>query len=249
MTKTKLDLDEVKAYVENNIGSFHSSRLKSLKNLKLFDILKRKNPYLFRAKNIMLAGDLVKSFLDAHLSSQKEAIFGDFLESLAIFINERVYGGRKSSAEGIDLEFDRGGIRYVVAIKSGPNWGNSSQIKKMVENFKRAKKILHPSNSKLNIIPVNGCCYGRDNNPNKGDYQKLCGERFWHFISGKKKLYLEIIKPLGYKAKVKNEEFLEEYSKIINKFTLEFSQIFCRQGKIDWDALLKFNSSISIPKR
>jgi hypothetical protein len=48
---------------------------------------------------------------------------------------------------------------------------------------------------------------------------------------------------------VKNEEFLEEYSKIINKFTLEFSQIFCRQGKIDWDALLKFNSSISIPKR
>jgi hypothetical protein len=107
MTKTKLDLDEVKAYVEKNIGSFHSSRLKSLKNLKLYNILKRKNPYLFRAKNIMLAGDLVKSFLDAHLSSQEEAIFGNFLESLAIFINERVYGGRKSSAEGIDLEFDR----------------------------------------------------------------------------------------------------------------------------------------------
>ena len=33
-------------------------------------------------------------------------------------------------------------IRYIVSIKSGPKWGNSSQIKKMVQNFKQAKRVL-----------------------------------------------------------------------------------------------------------
>jgi hypothetical protein len=33
----------------------------------------------------------------------------------------------------------------------------------MVSDFKTAKKTLRTSNSKLNIVAVNGCCYGRDN--------------------------------------------------------------------------------------
>ena len=53
----------------------------------------------------------------------------------------RVFDGRKSSAEGIDLEFERDTIYYLVSIKSGPNWGNSGQIKKMVQNFAKARRI------------------------------------------------------------------------------------------------------------
>jgi hypothetical protein len=49
---------------------------------------------LFKAKNQNTAHDLVKTILDAHLSSQEEGIFGGFLEELAIFICERVYGGK-----------------------------------------------------------------------------------------------------------------------------------------------------------
>ena len=235
---------DAKNYVEKNIGGFHSNRLQNLRKLKLNQILKRKNPYLFKAKNILTAHDLVKTLLDAHLSSQEETIFGDFLEGLAIFINGKVYRGKKSSGEGIDLEFDKDGIRYIVSIKSGPNWGNSSQIKKLRDNFKRAKRILRTSKSGLHIIAINGCCYGRDDRPDKGDYFKYCGQRFWELISANQDLYVDIIKPLGHKAKEKNEEFLEEYSQIINKFTLEFNQKFCVDGKIDWDALVKFNSSI-----
>jgi len=239
----QIDFKDVIGYVEENIGSFHTKRLQSLQSLKLDRILERKNPYLFKAKNILTSQDLVKTLLDAHLSSQEEAIFGDFLEGLAIFINQKVYGGRKSSSEGIDLEFDKEGIRFIVTIKSGPNWGNSSQINKMKDNFKKAKRILRTSGSEMNIIAVNGCCYGRDNNPDKDDYFKYCGQRFWEFISGNKDLYLEIIEPLGHKAKEKNDAFLESYSQIINKFTMEFSQRFCIDGVIDWNALLKFNSS------
>ena len=67
----------------------------------------------------------MKTILDAHLSSQEEGIFGGFLEELAVFICGRVYRGKKSSAEGIDLEFEKDGTSYLVSIKSGPNWGNS----------------------------------------------------------------------------------------------------------------------------
>ena len=118
-----IGINEVVKYVEENIGSFHTKRLQNLELLQLNKILKRKNPYLFKAKNILTAQDLVKVLLDAHLSSQEETIFGEFLEGLARFICGTVYSGKKSSAEGIDLEFSNEGIHYLVSIKSGPKLG------------------------------------------------------------------------------------------------------------------------------
>lgn len=215
-----------------------------MKKLKLKDVLKRKNPYLFKVKNISTAGDFVKTILDAFLSSQEESLFGGFIEELAIYICGYVYNGRKSSSEGIDLEFVKDNAKYIVAIKSGPNWGNSSQLKRMIDNFKKAKRILGTNNSSSsNVIAVNGCCYGKDNSTDKGDYLKLCGQRFWAFVSGNDNLYTELIEPLGHKAKEKNEQFVEEYSKVINKFSREFIEMFCDStGAILWGKVIQFNS-------
>ncbi len=209
--------------------------------------MKRKNPYLYKAKNVLTSEQIIRGIVDAHINSNEETIFGDWLEGLAIFINNRVYSGYKSGIIGIDLEFDNNGIRYIVNIKSGPNWGNSSQIQKMISDFKTAKKTLRTGNSELNIIAVNGCCYGIDNNPDKGDYYKYCGQKFWEFISGNPNLYLEIIEPLGHKAKEKNDEFLISYARMVNKFTKEFANTFCKDnGDIDWNMLLKFNSGLKV---
>lgn len=246
----KLNLTDVLQYVEDNIGTFHEKRISSLDNLKLTKVLKRKNPYLFKAKHLLTADEIVRGIVDAHISSSEEGIFGDWLEGLAIFINGKVYGGKKSGILGIDLEFDNDNKRYIVNIKSGPNWGNSSQISKMVADFKRAKRTLRTSNSGISIVAINGCCYGRDNNPDKGDYFKYCGQKFWEFISGEPNLYTEIIEPLGHKAKEKNEEFLNSYSQMINKFTLEFGNDFCdKNGAIDWEKLVKFNSAVKVEKK
>ncbi len=238
-----IKLTDVNEYVEKNIGTFHSKRLLNLQKLRLKYILKRKNPYLFKAKNILTAHDLVKGLLDAHLSSQEETIFGEFLEGLSVFICGKALDGRKSSAEGIDLEFEQNNIRYIISIKSGPNWGNSSQIRKMRDNFRQAKRILGANLSQKNIVAVNGCCYGKLKIRDKGDYIKICGQEFWDFISGNPNLYLEIIEPLGHNAKKKNEEFLDAYARLINKFTIEFAEEFCDDGKIIWDKLVKFNSA------
>lgn len=240
----KLNLLDVTQYVEQNIGVFHQKRIAGLNELKLKKVLSKKNPYLFKAKYILTAQDIIKSLTDAFISSQEEAIFGNWLEGLAIFINEKVFAGKKSGISGIDLEFDKDNFRYIVTIKSGPNWGNSAQIAKMVADFKTAKRTLRTSNSQLNITAVNGCCYGRDNNPDKGDYFKYCGQQFWEFISGDENLYIKIIEPLGHQAKEKNDDFIFSYSKMINVFTKEFADNFCMaDGAIDWERLVKFNSS------
>ncbi len=239
----KLNLRDVTKYVEENIGTFHQKRVQSLDNLKLEQVLKRKNPYLFKAKYVLTAEQIIKGIVDAHISSNEETIFGDWLEGLAIFINRKVYRGWKSGIQGIDLEFDKNGVRYIVTIKSGPNWGNSGQINKMIDDFRVAKRSLRTSNSQLTIEAINGCCYGKENNPDKGDYYKYCGQRFWDFISGDTNLYIDIIEPLGHKAKQKNDDFMKSYSKMINKFTRDFSNSFCKDdGEIDWNKLVQFNS-------
>jgi len=244
----KLNLKDVLQYVEKNIGTFHHKRIQSLDGLKLSYVLKRKNPYLFKAKYVLTAEQIIRGIVDAHISSNEETIFGDWLEGLAIFINNKVYSGRKSGITGIDLEFDKDNFRYIVTIKSGPNWANSRQLAEMKASFNTAKKTLRTSNSKMQIMAVNGCCYGRENKPDKGDYYKYCGQAFWEFISGDMNLYTEIIEPLGYKAKEKNDDFMKSYSQMINKFTKEFANEYCNDnGEIEWEKLVQFNSSVINP--
>jgi hypothetical protein len=111
----------------------------------------------------------------------------------------------------------------------------------MKDDFTRAKRILGQ-----NVVCINGCCYGKDKNENKGDYIKKCGQSFWEFISGRSEFYKEIIEPIGHKAKERNEEFNNEYSKMLNKFTKEFINEFCKEnGEIDWEKIVQFNSGVN----
>ncbi|MFA7544129.1 MAG: PmeII family type II restriction endonuclease, partial [Candidatus Cloacimonadaceae bacterium] len=153
-------------------------------------------------------------------------------------------GGQKSGILGIDLEFTRDDIRYLVAIKSGPNWGNSDQIRKMVANFQAAKRTLSTSGAKQRIECVNGCCYGKSSTEMKKEgYYKYCGQRFWEFISGNNDLYLEIIEPLGKKTKKRNEAYQKLYDGVLNVLSSQFIQEFCdSKGNIKWDSVVRLNS-------
>ena len=59
-----IDLDEVRQFVNTNIVSFHQRRICSLEHLTLTRLLK-KNPYLFKAKHITTAGELMEGLLEA----------------------------------------------------------------------------------------------------------------------------------------------------------------------------------------
>jgi hypothetical protein len=183
--------------------------------------------------------------LDATVSSGEETIFGNFLEKVAIFVCGEARGGKKASTAGLDLVFDWQKRHYIVSIKSGPNWGNSDQIKKMQANFTKAKKTLRTSGGLkgIEIVAIEGCCYGTDDSPDKGEYQKLCGQRFWELISGRQELYRELIEPLGVKAREHNDRLQKLRAQKLNLFTQDFLSGYCDQGVISWDKLIRYNSS------
>ena len=230
-------------YIDSTIKILKKKQLNILLSISYADFIKHQSLYMLYLQRTKTIEQIVQTWIDMKLQKSEETIFGDWLEGLAIFICQKVYGGWKSGITGIDLEFDKDNIRYIVSIKSSPNWGNSRQIPKMLSDFSAAKKTLRTSNSKLNIVAVNGCCYGKDSKPDKGDYFKYCGQEFWSFISENENLYLDIIEPLGHKAAERNKEYQILYSQMISEFTVQFLNEFCKEtGEVDWIKLVKFNS-------
>jgi hypothetical protein len=238
-----LDFGDVREYVNEHIVDFHQWRIRLLENLKLGDLL-RKNPYLFKAKNVTKAQDLVEGLLDARLSSSEERLFGDFLEDLAIFIVGKTCGGHKSTAQGVDLEFMNVGVHYVVSVKSGPNWGNSSQQKKLAQDLRDAVIRVKQSKVAARVEPVLGICYGKTRTRyTKAGYLKVVGQNFWYLISENRDLYTDIIEPIGHRAKEHNDASYKQKDMVVNSFTNQFFQRFCDStGVIDWVKLVEFNS-------
>ena len=79
--------------VANALTDFYSALTKTLDNIDVDKILKRKNPYLYRAKGINSAGQIVDGILAAYISSSEETVFGNcFFEPIAIVVS----GGQKA---------------------------------------------------------------------------------------------------------------------------------------------------------
>ena len=152
----KLNQDEIQLFIsEKVITPFYEKRLDKLSGLNLSKILARKNPYLFKAKNIETAEELVRYILDAFLSSQEETIFGNLMEELAIFVCKQVYSGVKAEQGkfgSIDLIFDKDGKTYILFRESDPvskdgknRWQEG--IDKWVEENHGGDPIYHPPGS------------------------------------------------------------------------------------------------------
>src|SRR5579883_693259 len=181
----------IRNYIVKNIDTLHLARIKRLRNLKLNNILKNKNPYLFRCKDLNLAADLMTAVLDARLSSSEEGSFGSFLEHLAIYVSERTGGGFKTAADGIDIELVRRKTR------GGEVWqklGEFDPICDAKKKFRRAIQLIHQARPREQVQPTLGICYGNFKTKHIG------GQSFWHLISGDRNLYIDLIEPLGYRA-------------------------------------------------
>ena len=238
-----LDLDEVRQYVNEHIDTFHESRILSVSGTRLNAVI-RKNPYLLRAKNITKASELIDGALAARLSSSEEEMFGEFLEDLAIFVAERTTGGHKSGTTGVDLEFDDDGRHYFVSIKSGANWGNSSQQNKLETDLRRAVQVYNQRRGqRVSVDAVLGICYGKVRTARLRGYLKVVGQNFWTFISGNRNLYKDIIEPVGYRAREHNNRYDRELGRISNQLTAQFIEEYCHpDGSIDWEYLLEVTS-------
>ncbi len=240
---SNLTKSELTNFIEQNIIiPFYKSRSNSLEKIKLKNLLKRKNPYLFKAKNLKTGQDLVKEMLDAFLSSSEETIFGNLLEKLAIFVCQKEFDGFKpleGDFKSIDLIFSRQNKTYIVGVKSGSKWGNSDSKKMMIDNLKKTALEKYFDQE---VILVSGVCYGKSKITDCKTYQKYQGQSFWEFVSGNENFYTEIIKPLGEAVKNRDLEFGQKYTQKLNEMTIEILTEFCSDNNLDWIKIVEFNS-------
>lgn len=238
---------KVRRYLRSRVPDFQEARIGRLKSLKSSELLGENiRPYLLNIAPFITPRQRLEAGLGAVLSIFDEALVEEVLKDLANFLCQEAYGGLgKATAEGIDLEFEKADVCYLVAIKSGPNWGNSSQIKRMRDNFRQAVRIYRQGANSGQILCVNGCCYGKlgSASEDRGDYLKLCGQRFWEFITGDAEIYKRIIEPIGEKSRERSDAFLCQCEKVVDSFIDEFRSQFCDpSNNIDWGKMVEVTS-------
>ncbi len=238
-----VDEDEIVKAIAEGLDAFYTSLIDKIDKIDIRKIMKRKNPYLYRAKAMQNASEIVDSVLSAFVSSSEETIFGNcFFEPIAI----AACGGNKALAEGIDLmiEDKKTNTVYAVAVKSGPSVFNADSKKRQEENFNKGWKLAQQI--KAHYIPYIGYCYGRKKQSGNGTpkiYQEVAGKEFWTLLTGDEEFYLKIIKYMGTLPEQYLARYNESYNKAFNRLIREFSNSFCRDdGSIDWEKLVTFNS-------
>ena len=237
------DEKEVIAAIANGLDNFYKSLIDKTNKLDIKKIMKRKNPYLYRAKALQNANDIVSSVLDAFVTSSEETIFGNcFFEPLAIAAS----GGSKALAEGVDIMIEKKeeNTIYAVAVKSGTSVFNADSKKRQEQNFAAAAKLAKQAKARYEAIIGYG--YGKKRMTGKGVpkmYQELAGQEFWAELTGEDDFYLKIIQFMGELPEKYLEDYQKSYNNAMNRLLKQFTTEFCKDtGEIDWDKLVKFNS-------
>lgn len=243
MESKAYDEQAVVRAIAQALDSFYESLISKIDHLNISKVMKRKNPYLYRAKAMQSASDIVDSVLTAFVSSSEETIFGNcFFEPVAIAASN----GNKALAEGIDimLQDHENNTITAIAVKSGPSVFNSDSKKRQEQNFMAAAKLAQQA--KACYEAYIGYCYGKKKESGRGKpkmYRELAGKDFWWKITGEEEFYIKLIGYMGDLPEKYVARFQESYTKAANRLVREFSNSFCKEdGSIDWEKLVKFNS-------
>lgn len=226
--------------IKKHLDEFYSRRIAKLTGLNLTEALSKKNPYLFKAKGVQQASEIVFELLQAYISSSDETIFGDaFFEPIA----KAVSGGQTGGGEGIDIIKETAANVTAYAVKSGPHWGNADQWNRQRQNFQSLQNRLRKLHKGFD--PVLGYGYGRRNTDPKGskNYRQRSGQAFWEELTGDRDFYLKLIRLMKHYPQEHRVRYQAEWKKAINRFEREFLNNFSApDGDIDWERLVEFNS-------
>ncbi len=101
------------------LETFYDTLIEKVDTLNIQKVMRRKNPYLYRAKAMKSAAEIVESVLMAFVSSSEETVFGNcFFEPIAVAAS----GGNKALAEGIDIMIHdkETNVITAIAVKAAP---------------------------------------------------------------------------------------------------------------------------------
>jgi len=241
LNKDGIDEEAVISSIAKALENFYTSLISKIDSIDINKIMKRKNPYLYRAKSMQSALEIVESVLTAFVSSSEETIFGNcFFEPIALAAS----GGNKALAEGIDIMIHEDNAIYAIAVKSGPSVFNADSKKRQEQNFIAASKLA--AQAKARYVAIIGYSYGKKKDSIHGKpkmYQELAGKDFWWELTSEEDFYVKIISYMGNLPEKYIDKYKESYAKASNRLIREFANNFCTEdGSIDWEKLVELNS-------
>ncbi|MBI4216237.1 MAG: cytoplasmic protein [Chloroflexi bacterium] len=240
-----MDISELEALISRCLHDFYERRLKKVRELKLRELLRRKNPYLFRALGTQKASEIVERLLADYISSSDETIFGEaFFEPIALIAS----GGTVSGAKGIDIMVETESRISAYAVKSGPNPFSSSAKSRQGQEFRELRSRLFKLQKQFD--PVLAHAYGRKKARKKDlEYRVNAGQAFWQEITGDSDFYLKLVRLMKDQPIQHKDQYAPAWDATINRFTAAFFAEFCfADGSIDWEKLVEFVSAEKAPK-
>ncbi len=241
-----MDTGALEKAISDSLEKFHKQRLLAAQKLQALPLLRRKNPYLYRALGYEIAADLMRALLESHLKESDETIFGNtFFEPIALL----ALGGHVAEAPGVDIVKETENRILAVAVKSGPNVFNASQKRRQNAEFNTLRSRLQKTQKAFD--PLLGHGYGRfvQGPSDSKNYRDSSGQAFWEEITGDPEFYLELIRLMRDEPRRYKEEFDREWGAIINRLTQEFTVQFCLpDGHIAWERLVELVSARPAPR-
>lgn len=204
-----------------------------LSTLKMRDIVRRKNPYLYRASGVSTCEELVKRAFTEYTSTLGENYFGSFFESVARIVS----GGIKPASGGeIDLEVRKDNDAYVYTIKSGPGGYNSSIEAKARLDLGHAERRLRQD--RVTTHKKMAYAYGRRITSFKDGVEKLASREFWSELSGDKDFYIKFLDVCAELTPLFEADADAPYQLLLN----EAHELFCEDDVIRWDKVIRIVS-------
>ena len=222
------------AFINAFVDDFVEPFKKRLAELTFLKLIRRKNPYLYRASGISSVEELVERALSDFVSSSTETFFGVALEH---FITS-LPGLIKSSAPGVDVEKRSGQLVELFAIKSGPAGYNSSSFKTQREDLARSKTILEQQ-ADLVVRAFVGCSYGRQRDGRlSSGYIVLSSKNLWAKLSDDVDFYMKVLDAYGCVSKFYEGDVEATHDRLL----AEAKERFSKGSGVDWAKVLQAGS-------
>jgi hypothetical protein len=197
------------------------------------DIIKGKNPYLYRASGIRTCDDLVRRVLVDYGSASVEGDFGKFFETVA----QVASGGVKPAGGGeVDLDIRIDGVARLYAIKSGAKGFNSSSYDKAKRDLNSAERRLRQD--RVRTEKKIAFAYGRKTTSFREGIEHMASKDFWAEVSGDADFYEKLLRACDALAYLYTADMRAPYDGLL----AEAHHLFCKDNEIDWERILKLVS-------
>ncbi|MBI2886839.1 MAG: hypothetical protein HYY02_06490 [Chloroflexi bacterium] len=194
------------------------------------EIIRDKNPYLYRASGVNTCQEIVQRALQDYISASVENNFGAFFEAVA-----RIFSGGVKPVGGgeVDLDVRKADVAFLYAMKSGSKGFNSSSYDKARRDLLSAERRLRQD--KVRTEKRIAFAYGKRQETDKDGIIQLTSKAFWGEVSGDPLFYKKLLNACALLSPLYTADLQAPYDRLLE----EAHSLFCEEDGINWDKVLK----------